>query len=118
LIEFSLEEGIKREYHSFIKPKRIPPGYTATCMDTSKQYHQIPLNFDKANSNYSQIYSEIVDFLKPTIDNNFYTPLFCLNADIEDTRNALQVLRKEDLTGKQPRLVFKLWVFILFLKIR
>lgn len=37
LLEFSLEEGIIDEYHAFIKPNKIPLGYTSQCMDCSKE---------------------------------------------------------------------------------
>lgn len=37
LLEYSLEKGIVDEYHAFIKPNKIPLGYTSQCMDCSKE---------------------------------------------------------------------------------
>ncbi len=37
LIEYTLKDGILKEYHSFIKPNQIPLGYTSQCMERSKE---------------------------------------------------------------------------------
>jgi hypothetical protein len=37
LIEYTLANGIQREYHTFIKPNKIPLGYTSQCMERSRE---------------------------------------------------------------------------------
>lgn len=92
LLEYSLEKGIVDEYHAFIKPNKIPLGYTSQCMDCSKEEHQIPLNFDQAKKNYAEITSNIKNFLKPKQENNSFVPVFCMAKDLEATKFGLQYL--------------------------
>ena len=70
----------------------IPPGYTATCKEKIKNYHQIPLDFTQASSNYGKIYSNILRLVSPNEDNNYYTPLFCINEDYNEVKYALSWL--------------------------
>lgn len=91
LIEYSLREGIINEYHSFIKPNKIPLGYTSQCMDKSKEDHQIPLHgFDQVKKSYSQIYTDIKRFVKQQGD--YEVPVFCMEKDIEASRFGLKYL--------------------------
>lgn len=91
IIEYSLKKGIVNEYHSFIKPNKIPLGYTSQCMDKSKEDHQIPLySFDKLKKTYTEIYNDIKRFTKQYSNNE--VPVFCMNKDLEATRFALKFL--------------------------
>ena len=95
VIEYSLAEGITNEYNEFIKPEIIPPGYTALCKEKSKAYHQIPLDYSEANSNYGSIYSNILKIVLPNDENGFYTPLFCLNEDYNEVKYGLTWLHSK-----------------------
>lgn len=93
LIEYSLREGIINEYNSFIKPNKIPLGYTSQCMDCSKEEHQIPLyGFNQVKKTYSEIYKDIERFLKKKKENNFEVLLFCMEKYIDATNFGLKFL--------------------------
>ena len=59
ILEYSLQNGIINEFHEFIKPNKVPLGYTGQCMDASKEEHQIPLhNFDRIQKTYEDAMSQ------------------------------------------------------------
>lgn len=92
VLEYSLQEGITREFHSFIPPNKIPLGYRSKCMDSSRDNH-IPLsNFNKIHLTIPQIYTQLEEFLRPSELNNNFVPVFCMNKDIDETKFGLEFL--------------------------
>jgi hypothetical protein len=108
LVEFSLQEGITNQYHTFIQPNKIPVGYRSQCMDSSRDVHHIPMdNFDEHYKPYSVIYSDILKFIEKKKENNNFTPLFCLNKDIVETKFGLKFL--SDCSSKKCERVDKIY---------
>ena len=106
LIEYSIQDGITKQYHAFIKPNPAPLGYRSKCKDEEKEGHRIPYdNFAKANLTDKKIFEDIRNFLQSSEKNNGYLPLFCLNKDIEEAKFGLNYLfdnaakNKEDCKG-------------------
>jgi hypothetical protein len=58
-------------------------------------YHQIPLDFPQAESNYGKIYSNILKLVQPNESNNYYAPLFCLNEDYNEVKYCLAWLHSK-----------------------
>ena len=104
ILEYSLQNGIINEFHEFIKPNKVPLGYTGQCMDASKEEHQIPLhNFDRIQKTYEEIYSDIRSFLAPKQENNYCVPIFCMEKDLDSTRFGLNYLHnKSDAMSQFP----------------
>lgn len=104
LIEYSLLDGIGIDYyHSFIKPNKIPLGYTSRCMDSQRDVHKIPL--DSAENSklvkgktYGQIYKDIYEFVTRSSSSGGGSSggrlplLFCMSADVAETRFGLEFL--------------------------
>ena len=94
-LEYSLQDGITREFHAFIPPNKIPLGYRSKCMDSSKE-NQIPLsNFDKIYLTIPQIYTQLEEFLRPNELNYNFVPIFCMNKDMDETKFGLEFLEYE-----------------------
>ena len=129
IVEFCLKNGIIREYHSFIKPNRIPIGYRSKCMDTSRDFHEIPLeHFEQAHyKEYHEIYRDIIDFIRANEEEKDYAdqylpplPVFCLQDDLEETKFALDFLKdcyRYHYSKQQPRevTIFRLELLITML---
>lgn len=91
IVEYSLQHGIIDYYHDFIMPNKLPIGYRGQCMEATKEIHQIPLeNFKLVTKNHTQLYNEIMDFIKR--DDDVPIPLFCMSKDHEETKFALQYI--------------------------
>jgi hypothetical protein len=102
VVEFCLKNGVLREYHSFIRPNRIPMGYRSKCMDASRDLHEIPLeNFEPAHhKEYHEIYRDIFDFIRVNVDEDEYNEqqqsaltVFSLQEDLEETKFGIDFLR-------------------------
>ena len=64
LLEYSLEKGIKRKLQIFIEPPDgIPVGYSFAARQHSQKTHRIPISFREANSDYTDIFSKIKNFV-------------------------------------------------------
>ncbi|CAF4980942.1 unnamed protein product, partial [Rotaria socialis] len=67
---YTLNEGVTMYKQKFIKPDKIPSGYMSSCLEHTKETHQIPLkDFYEATDNYKQIYHELKSFVQTTINN-------------------------------------------------
>lgn len=63
VVEYSLQDGITREFHRFIKPGKPPLGYRYLCQSTSDNTHQIPVEgFELAEGNYHQLWADLCNF--------------------------------------------------------
>ncbi len=93
LIEYSLRHGIVNTYQAFIPANKIPLGYRSQCMESQRDVHQIPIDkFDQVNKSYGEIYNDIDMFVQKKIDNNHYTPLFCMSKDYELSKFGIRFL--------------------------
>jgi hypothetical protein len=95
-VEYSLLEGITRQYHEFIPVNEIPLGFRSKCMEYSRDYHKIPMSRTAIiKKSYKEIYLDIMSFISKSEANNHYTPLFCLSKDRSETEFAMQFLYDE-----------------------
>ncbi|XP_069115052.1 protein maelstrom homolog [Argopecten irradians] len=105
VIEYSIRKGIKRAYHKFIEPGRIPTGYRYECQQKSTDYHQIPVSgFDQADDNYRGIWIQLENFVNPNGDKPEYPPLFCLGDDCEEMAYCLEWVKGGAALGVPNRL--------------
>lgn len=96
LVEYSIKEGIMKEYHEFIHPDVIPTGYGFTARQHSENTHKIPpQNFPLAKSNYMGIYNHMKQFVKS--QGKVKYPVYCLEEEIEQTEGALNWLCSRSL---------------------
>jgi len=76
---FSIQDGLRRVYHAFPRPGKIPLGYKGRCLQTSDASHKIPLDNDdeemKMKINYKED-AEIIHDLEGIIagENIFVMP--------------------------------------------
>ena len=75
--EFSIENGIEDVYHELLKAK-IPLGWRRDAIEISQQTHQIPLNLEDAENDFSVMYDKFTKFLDARKTGNKYPPLFTL----------------------------------------
>eukprot|EP00058_Branchiostoma_floridae_P011628 XP_002597116.1 hypothetical protein BRAFLDRAFT_121310 [Branchiostoma floridae] len=66
VVEYSLQEGITREFHRFIQPGKPPLGYRYLCQSTSDNTHQIPIEgFELAEGDYHRLWTDLCKFTSP-----------------------------------------------------
>ncbi|XP_033757847.1 protein maelstrom homolog [Pecten maximus] len=105
VIEYSICKGIKRTFHKFIEPGKIPTGYRYECQQKSTDYHQIPVSgFDKADDNYRGMWIQLENFVNPNGDKPEYPPLFCLGDDCEEMAYCLEWVKGGAALGVPNRL--------------
>ncbi|XP_043515035.1 protein maelstrom homolog [Frieseomelitta varia] len=75
--EFSIENGIEDIYHELLKPK-IPLGWRRDAIEISQQTHQIPINLEDGENDFSLMYDKFTKFLDARKTGNKYPPLFTL----------------------------------------
>lgn len=62
IVEFNLRDGIRREFHTFVKAS-IPSGYAYAAKVHSEETHEIPIDFAQGESNSLKILHQIKSFL-------------------------------------------------------
>lgn len=80
--ECSLENGVQRIYHVIVK-EEIFKGYRNDAITRSQESHKIPidLHFDfkvEVETDYSEIYQGICNFIKPGSINGELPPVFTM----------------------------------------
>lgn len=73
--EFSLENGIEDVYHELLKAK-IPLGWRRDAIEISQQTHQIPIDLEEGEQDFSVMYDKLTRFLDARKTGNKYPPLF------------------------------------------
>lgn len=64
LLEFSMQSGIERQKHFFIRPGDLPLGTRSQCLEKAKKTHNIPLDDEKLYAfSDEDILDEIVGML-------------------------------------------------------
>ncbi|XP_017885625.1 protein maelstrom-like [Ceratina calcarata] len=85
--EFSLKNGIQNVYHEILNIT-IPLGWMREAIETSKETHQIPVNFSEGESDFCLMYTKLVKLLESYKTENKFPPLFT----VESTTNAVNSL--------------------------
>ncbi|XP_026301766.1 protein maelstrom homolog isoform X3 [Apis mellifera] len=73
--QFSLKNGIENIYHEVLKMK-IPLGWKRDAIEISQQTHQIPIELEEGQSDFSYMFSELIKFLETNKTGNKFPPLF------------------------------------------
>ncbi|XP_006610325.1 protein maelstrom 2-like [Apis dorsata] len=73
--QFSLENGVEKIYHEVLKVK-IPLGWKRDAIETSQQTHQIPIELEDGQSDFSYMFNELTKFLESNKTGNKFPPLF------------------------------------------
>lgn len=101
IVEYSIEQGLEREIHKFIKPGVLRLGFKATAMSTSENSHKIPIEgLGDEDETYSKIYDSLCRFVMD--GRRVVPPVFCKASDVEQTECALKWLSTH--ARKQPLL--------------
>ncbi|XP_071041861.1 protein maelstrom homolog [Parasteatoda tepidariorum] len=91
LVEYSIKNGIHREYHKIIYPGRIPTGYAGEAKRLS-EVHEIDIYGESCSErNLKKVYDEIKEFTNPD-NSDEYPPLFCIDEMIEGNYGCLDFL--------------------------
>lgn len=70
ILRFTLNDGVTIYRQKFLKINKVPIGYMSACLEQSKETHQIPVSdFAEATDNYREIYSQLKNFVCPTVVN-------------------------------------------------
>jgi hypothetical protein len=98
LIEYSILDGIKRSYHSFIKTNIIPTGHNFICKDNAERTHKIPLDGSLSKKTYYEVYIDIINFLGKDFQNgNSFSGLFCRENDYKEIKFGLDFIRDQSI---------------------
>ncbi|XP_061942208.1 protein maelstrom 2-like isoform X3 [Apis cerana] len=73
--QFSLKNGIEDIYHEVLKMK-IPLGWKRDAIEISQQTHQIPIELEEGQSDFSYMFNELIKFLETNKTGNKFPPLF------------------------------------------
>ncbi|UJR14842.1 hypothetical protein I4U23_001827 [Adineta vaga] len=85
ILRYTLNDGVTMYGQKFIQPELIPTGYMSSCLEQSKDTHEIPVkNFGEATNNYKLIYQELKSFLVPTITKQSSQMLDNNDDDVDD----------------------------------
>ncbi|XP_064651283.1 protein maelstrom homolog [Lineus longissimus] len=105
LVEFTMKDGIRKTYHTFIDPGPIPLGYRFECQRTSDDTHKIPVaGFQFAESNYRSIWIQLENFVNPGGENSYYPPIFCAEEKIEEVEYCMGWIHSHACLGVPNRL--------------
>uniref|UniRef100_A0A1L8DAP5 HMG box domain-containing protein n=1 Tax=Nyssomyia neivai TaxID=330878 RepID=A0A1L8DAP5_9DIPT len=87
ILDFSLQDGIKRGMHTFINLEALPYGYTYEAMRHSDETHQLPLPPDTIG--HTKIRDALVEVLRFTEDNdeNVCAPIFTFDNHVPVIRS-------------------------------
>lgn len=102
---FSLEKGIE-DVHHIIVSAEIPLGYKREALETSQTSHNIPVEYQGGETDFSVMYMKLISFLEPRKVVNKYPPLYTTNGCIKIVQS---VLTKLCDAAKQDRDQFKIY---------
>lgn len=109
LVEYTIKEGIRRDYHNFIITREIPIGYSREAIEHSETTHGISvIGLEDKEENYSEVWQDIIDFISPQSGSEDLPPLFCPKESIPQNLGSLEWLAEQ--AGQEDYLDdIKLW---------
>ncbi|CAH3119717.1 unnamed protein product [Pocillopora meandrina] len=101
VVEYSLNGGIMRKMHYFIKPGEIRVGLRYTAVSTSERTHQIPVEgLAKRDDSHHKIWLDLLRFVNPE-QTPIFPPVYCRISETKQTEYCLQWLaRKAEMPNK------------------
>jgi protein maelstrom len=96
LAEFSFVDGVRKTYHTFINPGKIPLGYAFTALKHSGEtHHFLPPDYYGSESDHLEIFKNIRLFLMGEDgDETKLPPLYTRPRDIDAVASVLQQMRE------------------------
>ncbi|RLU16694.1 hypothetical protein DMN91_010762 [Ooceraea biroi] len=88
---FSLENGIE-DVHQVIVSSKIPLGYRREALETSQSGHQIPVEHEGGETDFTVMYAKLINFLEPRKLVNKFPPIYTLQSDIGPVQSLLAKL--------------------------
>uniref|UniRef100_T1IXH4 HMG box domain-containing protein n=1 Tax=Strigamia maritima TaxID=126957 RepID=T1IXH4_STRMM len=118
LVEYTIEKGIVKHYHTFIKPTNIPKGFKFTCINETKITHGIPHeDFELANADYTEIYNAIKRFVKQDGRSNSWKYVYAMPEKIEQIEKCLEWIH--EMSGDPDDMCFEVYdILTLFVALR
>ncbi|KAH9514912.1 hypothetical protein Btru_021340 [Bulinus truncatus] len=101
VVWMTLHEGIKREYQRIINPGDPPQGNRSIAVEHSEKYHKIPVDFDKGDTNFQSIWSELEGFVSK--DSDEMPPLYCLSSNRDKVMNCIGYIHSRGAPKKPDR---------------
>ena len=106
IAEYSLRNGIIRNFHKYIDPGTIPLGYRYEAMRQSEATHQIPPE-GLSTETYQQIYEDVLRFVNPRKLAS-YPPVYCKASETKLTENSLDWLASRAGSSNKIKKVYEL----------
>lgn len=102
IVEYSLHDGITRQFHAMINPGRVVLGLGAEAKLWSERTHKIPtVGFELGRTDHDVLWREVLEFVNPRGDACF-PPLYTrISEEVKNTR-CLEYLAR--LAGQANRL--------------
>ncbi|XP_048588733.1 protein maelstrom homolog [Nematostella vectensis] len=106
--EFTLNGGITRTLHRFIRPGEIPLGFRYEAMSNSEKSHKIPVNgLAKKEDNYRRILLDILKFVNPE-GAPVFPPVYSRASETKQTDSCLDWLARHAEMPNKLRKVYEL----------
>lgn len=96
VIEYSMNDGITKEFQQFINAGEIPVGYRYEAQLHSNSTHKIPVeNFELAQSNYHELWLKLISFAEGA-------EFFCLSKDFKEMEFCLNWIHQQSGIDRDP----------------
>ncbi|BFZ25966.1 hypothetical protein BsWGS_29005 [Bradybaena similaris] len=108
IVRFTLRDGITKQLHSFIDAGEVPHGNMHLALKHSENTHQIPLNFEEAESNHLRLWSKIEKFVVTDPRRDDVPPIFCLASEKTLVESSLDYIHYHARSG-EPNIFTKIY---------
>nr|QOW64982.1 hypothetical protein [Lymnaea stagnalis] len=108
LVCITLADGILKSMHRFTDPGDAPQGNRRIANEYAESHHQIPLNFEQSDSDFTSLWFELEHFLADDPQRDDIPPLFCLSSNREIVESCLEFCFYKAITG-EPNRIYKLY---------
>ena len=99
VVQWSMEAGISDSFHTFMKPGKIPLGYSYRVRFHAKETHQIEEeSFIDFPNNYKVIFQQLRSFIT---SQDTIQPVYCMKQDIPQVKGCLEWLNKMSWMGNE-----------------
>nr|XP_006124292.1 protein maelstrom homolog isoform X2 [Pelodiscus sinensis] len=93
-VRYSLQDGIRADFHRFIDPGEVPRGFRFHCQAASDATHKIPISgFELPKVGYPVVLHELHTFVQPNCGR--WPPVYCKSDDWYRVNWCLKWMAKE-----------------------
>lgn len=109
MVSFTLRKGLIKSLHTFINPGPIPQGNRGMAFRHSENTHKIPVDYEKGDKNYQEIWTKIKNFVEEDqSDSDEIPPLFTLSDNTEIVESCLDFIHTLSDVN-EPNLLHKIF---------